>query len=250
MTCRPALGLLMWACLGAASGAWAAPAAPGASEFDRAAASARSGRLDEALEALEKSFAAGYPAPSSVLSRAEFRGLRDDAPRRVRLNRLLRNHARESRITIVSPGEPGLPLRFIARIVDARTRGPVPRAYVYVYQTDHSGYYDRDPGGSERGPENARMFGIARADARGRIEVNTIVPGTYPGGGFRHIHYFIRADGYEDSMREVILDEDPRPSRQQKEWAERNGDVVARRSTPRGGTSILNVALPLRRNRG
>ena len=242
---------LMWVACVAALSAWcgpsveAAPAAPGVSEFDRAAAAARSGRLDEALDSLEKSFAAGYPAPSSVLSRAEFRSLRDDAPRRARLNRLLRNHARESRVTIVPPGEAGVPLRFVARVRDARTGAAVPRAYVYVYQTDHTGYYDRDPGGPERGPENARVFGIARADGQGRVEINTIVPGSYPGGGFRHIHYFIRADGYEDTMREVILDEEPRPSRQQKEWAVRNGDVVARRSM--GRASTLDVVLPVRR---
>lgn len=96
-----------------------------------------------------------------------------------------------------------------------------------------------------RGPENARLFGVARTDAQGRVEVRTIVPGSYPGGGFRHIHYFIRADNYQDSMSEVILDEDPRPTRQQREWAVRNGEVIARRSPGDGKISTLEVVLPV-----
>lgn len=221
---------------------------PGSSDFDRAIASARSGHSDEAFSALEKAFAAGFPTPSAVLNNPAFSALRTNASQRARLNSLLRAHARESKIAIVAPGEPGTALRFIARIQDTGSGAPVPRAFVYLYQTDHLGYYNRDDRGSERGPENARVFGVARADQQGRIEVNTIVPGSYPGGGFRHIHYVIRADGYEESMREVILDEDPRPTRQQKEWAVRNGDVVARRTPGKGGVSTLDVVLRISRS--
>ena len=221
---------------------------PGGPDFDRAIASARSGHSDEALSALEKAFAAGFPTPSAVLNNPAFSALRANAPQRARLNSLLRAHARESRIAIVAPGQPGTPLRFMARIQDARTGAPVARAFAYLYQTDHNGYYDRDDRGNERGPENPRVFGVVRADQQGRIEVNTIVPGSYPGGGFRHIHYVIRADGYKESMREVILDEDPRPTRQQKEWAVRNGDVVALRSSGKGEVSTLDVVLRIHRS--
>ena len=235
-------------CLGTTIGA--SPAAPAKnaaspSHFDRAVAAARSGRADEALAFLERAFAAGYPTPSVVLTHAAFAPLRYDAPRRSRLNRLLRDHARESRITMVAPGTPGVPLRFVAKVQNARTGAPVPRAFVYLYQTDHFGYYDRDGRGVERGPENARLFGVARTDPQGRIEVRTIVPGSYPGGGFRHIHYFLRADGYQDSMREVILDEDPRPTPQQREWAARSGEVIARRFPGKDKISTLEVVLPL-----
>ena len=179
--------------------------------------------------------------------RPEPRGVPEPARRRA-LPRAAQPAAPEPRANRGSPSSrPAKPRSAAVRRARARARtgAAVPRAYVYVYQTDHTGYYDRDPGGPERGPENARVFGIARADGQGRVEVHTIVPGSYPGGGFRHIHYFIRADGYEDTMREVILDEEPRPSRQQKEWAVRNGDVVARRSM--GRASTLDVVLPVRR---
>lgn len=129
----------------------------GTAHFDRAVTAAQSGRTDEALASLERAFASGYPTPSAVLTHAAFAPVRSDPVRRSRLNHLLRNHARESRITMVAPGTPGIPLRFVARVQDARTRAPVPRAFIYLYHTDHLGYYDRDSKGVARARERASL---------------------------------------------------------------------------------------------
>lgn len=155
-----------------------------------------------------------------------------------------------SRVRVAPPSEPGEPLTLHVRVEDAATGKPVPAAKLFVYQTDGAGYYDRGEDGRERGPRGARLHATAFSDADGAIVFDTIVPGSYPGSGiFRHIHFVLSADGHAELAKEIILDETPRPTAEQKRWAERNGDIVARRAKGAGGAWELRVTLKLRPER-
>jgi len=152
--------------------------------------------------------------------------------------------AGSSRVRIAPPREPGTQLVVHVRVENEGSGRPVPGARLFVYQTDDAGYYDRGEGGRERGPRNSRLHGTAYADSAGSIVFDTIVPGSYPGSGiFRHIHYRLNAAGYIPEEKEIILDEAPRPSQEQKRWAERNGDIVTRRVKGPNGTSEIRVTL-------
>jgi protocatechuate 3,4-dioxygenase beta subunit len=132
-------------------------------------------------------------------------------------------------------------------VEDTATGKSVPGAKLFVYQTDDAGYYDRGEDGRERGPRGARLHATAFSDASGAIVYDTIVPGSYPGSGiFKHIHFVLSAEGYAELSKEIILDEAPRPTAEQKRWAERNGDIVTRRVKGPGGGSEIRVTLKLR----
>ena len=132
------------------------------------------------------------------------------------------------------------------QVEDQVTGRAIPGAQVFVYQTDDAGYYDRGADGRERGPRNSRLHATASADSAGLVVFETIVPGSYPGSGiFRHIHYRLEAPGYIRQEKEIILDEVPRPSEEQKRWAARNGDIVARRVVSSSGRSEIRVTLRL-----
>ena len=151
-----------------------------------------------------------------------------------------------SRVRIAPASEPGTPLVVFVKVADAGTGRAIPGAKLFVYQTDNAGYYDRGEDGRERGPRGSRLHATAYSDAAGSIVFDTVVPGSYPGSGvFRHIHYTLSAEGYTTSTQEVILDEAPRPTGEQKKWASRNGDIVARRVPGKGGRSELRVTLKL-----
>ncbi|HEU4334700.1 MAG TPA: hypothetical protein VFT32_09425 [Candidatus Eisenbacteria bacterium] len=151
-----------------------------------------------------------------------------------------------SRVRVAPPSERGEALTLHVRVEDAATAKPVPGAKLFVYQTDDAGYYDRGEDGRERGPRGARLHATAFSDASGAIVFDTIVPGSYPGSGiFKHIHFVLSAGGYEELAKEIVLDEAPRPTAEQKRWAERNGDIVTRRVKAAAGGSELRVTLKL-----
>ncbi|HSQ60188.1 MAG TPA: hypothetical protein VLT84_07115 [Acidobacteriota bacterium] len=152
-----------------------------------------------------------------------------------------------SRVRVAPPSEPGEPLTLYVRVEDAESAKALPGAKLLVYQTDHAGYYDRGDDGRERGPRGARLHATAYADASGSIVFDTIVPGSYPGSGiFRHIHFVLSAEGHAELAKEIILDEAPRPTAEQKRWAERNGDIVTRRVKAAGGGHEIRVTLKAR----
>jgi protocatechuate 3,4-dioxygenase beta subunit len=152
-----------------------------------------------------------------------------------------------SRVRVAPPSERGEPLTLHVRVEDAATGKPVSGAKLFVYQTDAAGYYDRGEDGRERGPRGARLHATAFSDPAGTIVYDTVVPGSYPGSGiFKHIHFVLSAGGYAELAKEIILDEAPRPTAEQKRWAERNGDIVARRAKGAGGGSEIRVTLKLR----
>ena len=151
-----------------------------------------------------------------------------------------------SRVRVAPPSEPGTPLKVFVRVENGVSGQAIRGAQLFVYQTDDAGYYDRGKDGRERGPRDSRLRATAYTDSAGSIVFDTIVPGSYAGSSvFRHIHYRLEAAGYIGQEKEIILDEAPRPSEDQKRWAERNGDIVTRRVTRAKGLSEIRVTLRL-----
>ena len=126
---------------------------------------------------------------------------------------------------VAGPGEPGPRLEVKGVVYAADGRTPVPKASVYVYQTDARGYYRPD---DARGNRDPRLKALLRTDAAGRYSFTTIRPGSYPGTRIpQHIHYEVAAEGNGP----VVFDDDPHVT-----------DEVRRRATgPSSGASLKRV---------
>lgn len=206
---------------------------------------AEAGKAEEALANLEKALGQGYESPSDILSRLEFETLLADSKSRERIHELLRNHTRESQVTMVRAGEPGDRLRVRGQLVDSKTKKPVRDGILYLYQTDAEGLY-RQGQSSGGGSGNPRLFAFVAPDKNGRFELLTIVPGSYPGQRIsKHIHYVAEAPGYSRVVREVIFDEEPRPSSRTKSRAEQSGISIVTRKKAEDGVQEIQVTFRL-----
>lgn len=136
-----------------------------------------------------------------------------------RFRELIRAHAPTGRVAISGADEPGTRLVAKCRVV-APDGAPVPGVLVYAYHTDAKGWY------SHRGPHvggggdvrHARLFAYVRTDADGRFELQTIRPAGYPRSDLpQHIHLHFEAEGFRPLVSEILFDDDPRLSREQRE---------------------------------
>jgi protocatechuate 3,4-dioxygenase beta subunit len=102
-------------------------------------------------------------------------------------------------------GEPGQPLT-ISGVVVSADGSPVSGASLYVYQTDHEGYYGVKPASDNRNP---RLKLFLRSDARGTWSFSTIKPGSYPKSRVPpHIHFEVSAPGRAPRMFEIVFEGD------------------------------------------
>jgi protocatechuate 3,4-dioxygenase beta subunit len=112
-----------------------------------------------------------------------------------------------STAAVAPAGEPGQRLEVKGVVYAADGRTPVPRASVYVYQTDARGYYRPDDAMGNRDP---RLKALLRTDAQGRYSFTTIRPGSYPGTRVpQHIHYEVSAEGHGRRVFEIVFEDDP-----------------------------------------
>ena len=103
-------------------------------------------------------------------------------------------------------GEPGQPLT-ISGVVVAADGSPVSDASLYVYQTDHEGYYGVKPASDNRNP---RLKLFLRSDARGAWSFATVKPGSYPNSRVPpHIHFEVAAQGRAPKIFEIVFEGDP-----------------------------------------
>jgi len=103
-------------------------------------------------------------------------------------------------------GEPGQPLTVTGTVVDA-SGAPVADASIYVYQTDHEGYYGVKPASDSRNP---RLKLFLRSDAKGGWSFSTVKPGSYPDSrNPAHIHFEVAAKGKAPRIFEIVFDGDP-----------------------------------------
>jgi len=103
-------------------------------------------------------------------------------------------------------GEPGQPLTVTGTVVDA-SGAPVADASIYVYQTDHEGYYGVKPASDSRNP---RLKLFLRSDAKGGWSFSTVKPGSYPDSrNPAHIHFEVSAKGKPPRIFEIVFEGDP-----------------------------------------
>jgi len=111
-----------------------------------------------------------------------------------------------SRGRVSPPGEPGQALT-VSGIVVGPDGAPVAGASLYVYQTDHEGYYGVKPASDNRNP---RLKVFLRTDARGAWSFDTVKPGSYPNSKVPgHIHFEISAPGRAAKIFEIVFEGDP-----------------------------------------
>jgi protocatechuate 3,4-dioxygenase beta subunit len=107
---------------------------------------------------------------------------------------------------VAPAGEPGQPLS-VSGVVVGPDGAPVPNASLYIYQTDHEGYYGVKPASDNRNP---RLKLFLRSDARGTWSFETVKPGSYPNGRApAHIHFEVSAAGRTPRVFEIVFEGDP-----------------------------------------
>ena len=93
---------------------------------------------------------------------------------------------------VAPPAEPGQALR-VSGIVVGRDGAPVSGASLYIYQTDHEGYYGVKPASDNRESAAETVSSIRR---QGRWSFETVKPGSYPNSRVPpHIHFEVSAAG-------------------------------------------------------
>ena len=111
-----------------------------------------------------------------------------------------------SRGALAPKGEPGQPLRVSGVVVDGAGK-PIGGASLYIYQTDHEGYYGVKPASDSRNP---RLKLFLRTDAQGAWSFDTVKPGSYPDSRApRHIHFEVLAAGRAPRIFEIVFEDDP-----------------------------------------
>jgi protocatechuate 3,4-dioxygenase beta subunit len=107
---------------------------------------------------------------------------------------------------VTPTGEPGQPLS-VSGVVVGPDGAPIAHASLYVYQTDHEGYYSVKPASDNRNP---RLKLYLRSDAKGAWSFETIKPGSYPNSRVPgHIHFEVSAAGRSDRIFEIVFEGDP-----------------------------------------
>ena len=82
--------------------------------------------------------------------------------------------------------EPGEKLILCITFIDKLKKTPLENQKVLLYQTSNDGNYNPEIAGNEK---TARIRGEGYTDGKGRMYVNTILPGSYAtSGDNRHIH--------------------------------------------------------------
>lgn len=107
---------------------------------------------------------------------------------------------------VAPAGEPGQAIT-VSGVVVGPDNMPIANASLYVYQTDHEGYYGVKPQSDNRNP---RLKLFLRTDARGAYSFGTIKPGSYPNSRIpAHIHFEVSAAGRAPLIFEIVFTGDP-----------------------------------------
>jgi protocatechuate 3,4-dioxygenase beta subunit len=102
-----------------------------------------------------------------------------------------------SHIVIAGPNEPGQRLILTGRVFgsDGKPRGGV---VIEAHHTDASGIYLAEGAHGPNPKIAARLWGRLATAADGTYRIDTIRPGSYPGGGApAHVHIHIQDDRHE-----------------------------------------------------
>jgi hypothetical protein len=181
-------------------------------------------RIDATVQQLE-----GRATVSDILGREDLADLRPYP----RFREAIRAHATSNPLILCPTSEPGERAVLTLRIVTLDRR-PAANALVYVYQTSAAGWYAtngyhvRAQAGDER---HARLFGYARTNPDGFVEIQTVRPAGYPDGDLpAHFHVEVLKPVI---VTEVQFDDDSRLTAGARARSFNEGFVVA---APRKGT--------------
>jgi protocatechuate 3,4-dioxygenase beta subunit len=106
---------------------------------------------------------------------------------------------------VAPPSEPGQRLQVSGVVIDP-DGAPISGASLYVYQTDHEGYYGVKPASDNRNP---RLKLFLRSDAKGSWSFETVKPGSYPNSRVPpHIHFEVAAAGRAAKIFEIVFEGD------------------------------------------
>lgn len=134
-------------------------------------------------------------------------------------------------LKITTTDEPGKKIRVLATVTD-KEGNPVAGALIYLYQTDHRGWYAADAPhvlSNEGDMRHARLFGYVKTDARGKFELHTVKPSGYPRSDLpAHIHVHVAADGYNSYVTEFLFDDDDRLVGKIREQSVRNQFLISK----------------------
>ena len=150
-----------------------------------------------------------------------------------------------SKAQIAPEKEPGERLVISGTIYRADGRTPVPDIVLFAYQTDTTGYYNK-----EDDAFNPRLRGWVKTDKNGHYEFRTIRPGAYPHRntpGHIHVHLYGPAIP-EHSIEEYRFADDPRLSKNEREEAQSKGRyssvVAVTRKSDGTWEGVRDIKLP------
>jgi len=109
-------------------------------------------------------------------------------------------------VVIAGPDEPGERMVVTGRTLAGEK--PVAGVSLYVFHTDSNGLYAPGISDLNAAELNPRLHGSLRTDALGRYQFETIRPGSYDNGP-AHVHYVVKAPGYEPLLLSLQFDDDP-----------------------------------------
>ena len=178
------------------------------------------------LEQIDKQLGAGSKSVSEILTDPAYMKLHSLSNFRA----IVRKNAKQEKIMLTNKNEPGSAATIEGKLT---ANFPVENLLVYVYQTDHRGWY-ADTGAhvlvreGDRG--HARLFGYLRSDKNGQFEFTTIHPQGYPRSDLpQHIHLEVfDKNGGSLIITELLFDDDARLTGETRASALRNGFVVAK----------------------
>jgi protocatechuate 3,4-dioxygenase beta subunit len=168
-----------------------------------------------------------------------------------RFRKLIRQNARESRIGMVCPDEPGVALIVTGIVLDQDGK-PRPGVVLYAYQTSAKGWYsDRAAhiAANEGDRKHARLFGYLKTDDAGRFEIRTIRPAGYPNSDLpAHIHLEVeRGDGNPGAwITELQFDDDPRLTAEKRTSSRKEGFIIGSVKTDDEKSQRVEINLPTR----
>lgn len=83
-------------------------------------------------------------------------------------------------LKLAADDEPGQKLMLRGTVLSADCRTPLPHTLIEIWQADDRGLYDKKQPGNFMEKMKPHLRGIVMADASGRYEIDTVVPGAYP----------------------------------------------------------------------
>ena len=145
---------------------------------------------------------------------------------------VIKKHAKGKSVTLITAQEQGAQTTVRGKLLSAN-KTPLANTLVYVYQTDHRGWYADDKPHVEQNEGDrghARLFGYLKTNEQGEFELKTIRPASYPNSTLpQHIHFEAFSDnGRSLIITELLFDDDPMLVGELRERFLREGFVVSK----------------------